>query len=217
MDSDLQAIKLTKHMSTHIAAMRVGHGPRSLIVVSAYFKFNVHTSAWTYSLGDVAETIIGADTNGHSPRWHSKDLDQRGRIVEDFINDFNLSVINTAGNIDTYARHDMGSANIDVTLSTQGMVDGVKGWLVSDVTDSDHRLLSYTVDMAPPRVRRENKRFDVKRANWDLFTQELSRSALTVQSTAGIEEHASSLTNAIVAAATKASPVKARRRWAICR
>ncbi|KAL5236481.1 hypothetical protein ACI65C_003891 [Semiaphis heraclei] len=124
---------------------------------------------------------------------------------------------NDLGNIDTYARPGMGSSNIDVTLSTQGAARGVTGWLVSDETDSDHRLLSYKVDLAAPRVRHENKRFDVKREDWDLFAQELARKALTVQSVADKNEHASTLTDAIIAAATKAIPVKAGRRWAICR
>lgn len=221
MDMDIQAIELSKNISTYIAAIRVGHGPRSLVLVSAYFKYNVHTSAFIDKLRtileDGAETTIGADTNGHSPRWHSRDLNQRGRVVEDLIDDFNLSVINTTGNIDTYARPGMGSSNIDVTLSTQGAARGVTGWLVSDETDSDHRLLSYKVDLAAPRVRHENKRFDVKREDWDLFAQELARKALTVQSVADKNEHASTLTDAIIAAATKAIPVKAGRRWAICR
>lgn len=220
MDKDIQAIELSRHMSTHIAAIRVGHGLRSLVLVSAYFKYNVHTSAFTDKLRtileDGAETIIGADTNGHSPRWYSRDLNHRGRVVEDLIDDFNLSVINRAGMLDTYARPGMGSSNIDVTLSTHGSAGSVTGWLVSDVTDSDHRLLSYTVDQMAPIVRRE-KRFDVRRANWDLFTLELSREVGTVQSMAGVNEHASSLMDVIIAAATKAIPVKADRRWAISR
>jgi len=36
LDSELQVIELSKHTSKHIAAVRVGQGPRSLVLVSAY-------------------------------------------------------------------------------------------------------------------------------------------------------------------------------------
>jgi len=215
VDTDLQAIELTQYVSTHIAVIKVGLGPRTVILVSAYFKYNMPTHNFTEKLRTIldggTETIIGADTNGHSPRWHSADQNQRGRKVKDLINDFNLRIINTPGNMETYARQGMGSSNIDVTLSTQATARGVTNWLVSDVTDSDHRLLSYTVDIAPSKSQ-ESKRFDVRRADWDSFSQELAISVQSVQTTAGVYEHASTLTDAIIAAATKAIPSKASRR-----
>jgi len=220
MDNELQVIELTKHVSTHIAAIRVGHGPRSIVLVSAYFKYNVHTFAFTEKLRAILEcgmeTIIGADTNGHSPRWHSADHNQRGRIVEDLVDDFNLSVINAPGHLDTYSRHGMGSSNIDVTLSTLGIANNITSWLVSDVTDSDHRLLSYAVDVTDNRPH-ESKRFNISRANWDRFSQELVRSVSTVQTESGVDVHASTLIDAIVTAAKKAIPTTAGRRWNIKR
>jgi len=220
MDTNIQAIEMTQHNSSHIAAIKVGHGPRTVILVSAYFKYSVPTIYFTEKLRTILEsgneTIIGADTNGHSPRWHSADLNQRGRIVEDLIDDYNLSIINTPGNIETYARRNMGSSNIDITLSTQATARDITNWLVSDVTDSDHRLLSYTVDVAID-TSQCSKRFDTRRADWDFFSQELAISVLSVQTTAGINEHASTLTDAIIESATKAIPLKANRRWAIHR
>ncbi|CAI6362952.1 unnamed protein product [Macrosiphum euphorbiae] len=220
MNNDLQVIELTQHVSTYTAAIRVGHGPRSAVLISAYFKYNMHTHAFTDKLRAilecVSETIIGADTNGHSPRWYSADLNQRGRIVEDLIDDYNLSIINSPGHMDTYARRGMGSSNIDVTLSTRGMAGNIMGWLVSDVTDSDHRLLSYALDITISRTQ-ESKRFDVGRADWDRFSQELARSILTVQTTAGLNAHASTLIGAITTAAKKAIPTRTGRRWNIKR
>jgi len=173
MDTDIQAIELTQHNSTNIAVIKVGLGSRTVILVSAYFKYSVPTHNFTEKLRTIleggTETIIGADTNGHSPRWHSADQNQRGRIVEDLIDDYDLRIINTPGNMETYARQGMGSSNIDVTLSTQAMARGITNWLVSDVTDSDHRLLSYTVDIVT-ETSQGSKRFDIRRADWDSFS-----------------------------------------------
>jgi len=49
----------------------------------------------------------------------------------------------------------------------------------------------------------------------DLFTYELARTTLSITTTAGINEHAFTLMNAIIAAATKSIPVVGGRRWAI--
>ncbi|KAE9521342.1 hypothetical protein AGLY_018256 [Aphis glycines] len=220
MNNDLQVIELTKHVSTHIAAIRMGHGPRSIILVSAYFKFNIHSYAFTEKLRAIlesgTETIIGADTNGHSPRWHSVDLNQRGRIVEDLIDDYNLNIVNAPGHLDTYSRHGMGSSNIDVTLSTQATACNITGWLVSDATDSDHRLLSFNLCIMTYKTQ-ESERYDTSRADWDRFSQELARSVLTVQTAAGLDVHASTLTDAITTAAKKAIPIRTGRRWNIKR
>lgn len=220
MNNDLQVIELTKHVSTYIAAIRMGHGQRSIILVSAYFKFNIHSYAFTEKLRAIlesgTETIIGADTNGHSPRWHSVDLNQRGRIVEDLIDDYNLNIVNAPGHMDTYSRHGMGSSNIDVTLSTQATACNITGWLVSDATDSDHRLLSYNLCIMTYKTE-ESERYDTSRADWDRFSQELARSVLTVQTAAGLDVHASTLTDAIAIAAKKAIPIRTGRRWNIKR
>jgi len=131
MDSELQTVELSKHKTAHIVAVSVGHEPRTLTLVSAYFKYNMYTNRFTDKLRSILEdgreTIIGADTNGHSPIWHSGDLNQRGRVVEDLINEFNLHVVNSPGNIETYARRGMGASNIDVTMCTQGAKGGVTG------------------------------------------------------------------------------------------
>lgn len=118
-----------------------------------------------------------------------------------------MNIINSPGNIETYARSGMGSSNIDVTMSTQGMTSGVTGWPVSDVTDS---LLSYAVDLPSPIIRQEGRRFNVRRADWNLFSRELEIRILSIAATASINEHASTLTSAIIAAV-------GGRRWAIHR
>lgn len=107
MDTNIQAIELTQHTSTHIAVIKVGLGSGTVTLASAYFKYSMPTHYFTEKLRTILEggneTIIGADTNGHSLRWHSADQNQRGRIVEELIDDYDLRIINTPGNMETYA------------------------------------------------------------------------------------------------------------------
>lgn len=69
------------------------------------------------------------------------------KIVEDPINDFDLTILNTLGNIDIYPRYGMGSSNIDVRFSISETNSSVSEWLVSEETDSDYRVLIYTIDL----------------------------------------------------------------------
>jgi len=221
MDSELQAVELSKHSTTYIAAVKIGHEPKTLTLVSAYFKYNMHTTWFTDKLRSILEdgreTIIGADTNGHSPKWHSRDLNQRGRVVEDLIDDFNLHVINSPGNLDTYARRGMGASNIDVTMCTQGMKDDVTEWRVYDVTDSDHRLLSFTIDLPAPRTSHGGTKYNEKKANWVLFSLELIRRTSNITNSADVNVYATTITSVITAAASASIPVVRNRRWAIKR
>lgn len=90
--------------------------------------------------------LIGADTNGQSFRWHSRDENARGRHFVDVIDGFGLTVANRHGEMDTYYRDGMGSSNIDVTIADQQTVDRIKDWKVCDATDSDHRVLEFRID-----------------------------------------------------------------------
>lgn len=91
-------------------------------------------------------TIIGVDSNAHSDMWHSQGNNNtrrvKGRKVEGLIRDLLLVVHNQSNQLNTYSRTDMGSSNIDITLSTQDFEYNVRNWRVNtEITDSDHRLI----------------------------------------------------------------------------
>jgi len=82
--------------------------------------------------------------------WHSQGKNNTGRVkrrkVEVMIKDLLLQVHNQLNQTNTYSRTDMGSSNIDITLSTKDLEYNVKNWRVNtEITDSDHRLKSFTV------------------------------------------------------------------------
>jgi hypothetical protein len=66
----------------------------------------------------------------------------------------------------TYCKTDMGTSNIDVTMSTQNLANNVRNWRVrKDITDSDHRLISFILltnnDVTVSQLR-ERKRFNTE-------------------------------------------------------
>jgi len=120
-----QVISLGTYNSNYATVIRAsyGKGPCDIIVlVSAYFKYNVptilHTERLDQILNKEKRVLVGADTNGHSKLWHAPKRNKRGRIVEELIEKFELTVHNVHGKINTYDRERMESSNIDVTMST---------------------------------------------------------------------------------------------------
>ncbi|CAI6372033.1 unnamed protein product [Macrosiphum euphorbiae] len=69
----------------------------------------------------------------------------------------------------------MGSSNIDVTMSTSDIKNKIKSWDVKNVTDSDHRVLSFELVIDGPRIEKTTSpRFNVRTADWDLFHSTLA-------------------------------------------
>jgi len=170
----LRAIELTALSSPYVAAVNITEGQNSnATIVSAYFKYNMPTSTFTEKLRTILEleacTVIGADVNGHSTLWHCLTSNNRGRFVEELIGDLDLTVVNKPTTLFTYDREGMGRSNVDVTMTSPTMKH-----LVSDITDSDHNVLSYTLGVRGIRTTGpEPQRFNVSKSNWDRFTQSL--------------------------------------------
>ncbi|CAI6376697.1 unnamed protein product [Macrosiphum euphorbiae] len=176
-----QSILLGAYSSSHTVAIRVRFGPRQLddvILVSSYFKYNTPTILHIERLSQIMEKekriLIGVDTNGHSKLWFSETRNRRGRTVDEFIHKYGLRVHNIAGQMNTFRRRDNRTSNIDVTLTTADIGHKVRNWLVSDETDSDHRVISYNllVRKPPPRIPGP-VRYNAKTADWDLFNTTL--------------------------------------------
>jgi len=118
--------------------------------------------------------LIAADTNGHSPRWHSTSRNRRGRLTEQLIEKHNLCIHNSAGQMNTFCRRDGRTSNINVTLSTETIKNTIKGWSVSDLTDSDHRVIAFTIKKAKYKMPAfHEKRYILKTADWDKFNTAL--------------------------------------------
>jgi len=64
------------------------------------------------------------------------------------IDKYNLKFHNTADQPNTFCRLDGHTSNIDVTLSTENIGNTVRDWSVRDLTDSDHRVISYSITVA---------------------------------------------------------------------
>ncbi|VVC87289.1 unnamed protein product [Leptidea sinapis] len=126
-----------------------------LYMVSAYFQYCENIETHIHHLDRVLEAlqgkpiVIGADTNTHSPLWHSRreqyegrgaEVNRRRLAMESFIHSKGLLEHNKEGEPFTFNMIN-GSSNIDVTITTRGVP--VRQWRVrQEVSSSDHQLIT---------------------------------------------------------------------------
>lgn len=212
-NNKIKAIKLGQFTTRYIAVARIGIGSSKddVVIVSAYFRYNKPTTMFTELLTNISlanrRLLIGADCNGHSIRWHNNSTNTRGKIVEELVDDQDLRIINTPQDLKTYKRNEMGESNIDITLASPSIKRLVRGWTVTDRTDSDHRTLEFTLNLKSPKKKIVNPgtRFRTDKADWDKFRLTLLGLKTNILGDS-VDEIACSLTEAIVQAARLSMP-----------
>lgn len=204
---------MRKNCTKYVAVARISWSDKeadNIQLISAYFKFAIPTvdfiNVIKNSLTD-GKTLIGADVNGHSRMWHSNDTNLRGRLVEDMIQENHLTVHNLPGHIHTYSRHNMGQSNIDVTLSTPGLSRLIGDWKVVDITDSDHRAITFRLKKKVKiKALVNDTRFCTKRADWEEYRICLANRYANLDGALTVSQRASDYTNALREAAQTAIP-----------
>lgn len=180
--------------STHITVVHIGGW--DLYMVSAYFQYSDPIDPYLHRLGNIldrlrgARVVICADTNAHSPLWHSlprhyvgrgQEVADRRAKMEDFIGARRLVVHNADGHLPTFSTAN-GESYVDVTLSTRGV--RVSEWRVTNESSSDHRLIVFGVGGGTTGERDEDeearsdlrpgepcalRRYRDRGVDWDLF------------------------------------------------
>ncbi|CAI6370882.1 unnamed protein product [Macrosiphum euphorbiae] len=159
-------------------------------------------------------TIIGGDINAFSTRWGSKKTNNKGKLVEEFIDNEQLVLINKNGQPYTFSGP-RGENNIDVTLTTQDLSAKVKNWSVLDgIITSDHRLIYYEIGEGTTFSKLIiKKRYVTKKADWEKFNRELvMQTQLIYNQDSDLESRTESIMQAITRASDKAIPKQKQKR-----
>lgn len=130
---------------------------------------------------DTNLVIIGGDCNASSPWWGEEVEDERGTALMEFAYQHNLIILNE-GSVPTFwvIRNNRECKSIvDVTLCTSQTQDRVTNWKVDKdiVTTSDHRSITFEVQLdlstRANEVRKSTRLYNTKKADWELFREEL--------------------------------------------
>lgn len=123
-----------------------------------------------------------------------------------------LVIHNLPSELHTYHREGIGESNIDVTLSTPEVSNRIIRCKVSDLTDSDHRVLSFDLyhKRTPNQESEPKVRYAVGKANWPEFCKKLRIELNNSKTHFGgtYQEAANALEEAINKAASASIPTR---------
>ena len=115
--------------------------------------------------------IVVGDMNAHSPMWHDPRQDNRGRKIEKFLDDNNLTCLNTSG--PTYFRtFDQASSSVDLALITSNKAADYRWEISEELHGSDHFPITITEegDKHPPT---RTPKWKIEKADWLEFRDKM--------------------------------------------
>ena len=116
------------------------------------------------------------DFNGHHTMWGCRDINPRGKIIEDFLSDENLCIFND--DTTTYLHPASGSATaIDLSLCDPDLYLDYTWWINDDLCSSDHYPIFIESNNSVVEERVQHWR--LHRADWEAF-QQSSEESLTI-------------------------------------
>ena len=144
--------KLSQFCDQHTVCVEVQSPAVTFYAVSCYFQFAEQLERYLGFLSNILKElrgkkiIFGIDSNEKSSLWGSDITNQRGEVVENFIAEYNLHVLNNS-TTPTFTSI-RGDVNIDITLVTENLFPHISSWRVLlGVTTSDHRVLETRIKL----------------------------------------------------------------------
>ena len=116
------------------------------------------------------ELLVLSDCNGHSTLWNMPQTNPRGRILEGFIAESGLQVINK-GNEVTFHREGVGTI-VDITLASPKLVPAISNWAVTNICPSSDHLAPQMV-IKLDSIETEYK-WNFHKTNWEGFSKDLT-------------------------------------------
>ncbi len=122
--------------------------------------------------------VLGLDSNAHSTMWGEESTNNRGEILELWMAEMNLSIVNR-GRVPTFVLlNGSRSTIIDITLVNSWALDLTTDWCVEvgESSLSDHRKITFQVRAEVPQKKILRRAF--RKANWLHFNKALHNKGL---------------------------------------
>lgn len=150
-----------------------------MLICSAYFPYDSMENPPTeeflnlirYCKSNAIPLISSIDANAHHHAWGSKDINDRGKSLLEFILSSDL-MINNIGCKPTFVIKNRSEV-LDLTLSSPELFSAITDWKVTDqILTSDHRCIRFNLDLdtQPPLLFR-----NPAATNWNTFTNNVVR------------------------------------------
>ena len=181
-DLRFKELQATERLGMESSAIRVFSSRREYIDINNIYLPNTSTQETFFDPAIVnanPSSLILGDLNGHSPMWDENIArDARGEVIENFIVDSNLVVLND-GSTTRVSRVEGGSSSTpDLSLAGERWSNKCSWTTLEAIGASDHLpieiILDSKIDIAPTPPRPAKwKRTGV---NWEPFTEAVKES-----------------------------------------
>jgi len=178
-EENTQVFRIAVGETEHIMCVHVVTDAEELYIINVYCQFSLPIEPFLDKIERILSKIRGCnviitmDSNAKLLIWNSKETDERGRIVEEFLIHNELFVAYLPCDIPTYMST-QGISNIDLTIVGGNILAAIHDWKVLNIcTTSDHNLIlfDYSRPLNKRRDLHRQQNFNIKKANWDKFEQ----------------------------------------------
>ena len=146
--------------------------------------------------------MLVGDFNGHNVLWGSNDNDPRGELIEDFITENNICLMNDKSN--TYLDSGKGTfSSLDLSLCHPSLYLDYEWSVCEDQHGSDH--FPILIESVQTHGEDHNPKWKLHKADWDLFNN-LCNESLTDTSPSDSSDPITDFTSSLIAISEKCIP-----------
>jgi len=148
---------------------------KEITTISLYIPPNLTNVDLNEKLENIIEQvdspfIIACDCNAHHPSWGSSYSDRRGKIIDEWITNNSLTVMNNGDH--TYVHPNGKQTNIDITVASNDIAAYLDWSVYPQLYDSDHYPINIDINLqSAPTV--SPSYWHLKTANWDMYRKHL--------------------------------------------
>ena len=146
--------------------------------------------------------LLLGDFNGHNILWGNKENNSRGEIIENFITNNDICLMNDKSY--TYMHHPTGSfSSIDLSLCHPSLFLDFSWSVCKDQHHSDH--FPIVIQSNTSTVEDHNPKWKLNKANWEVF-QSLCTETITLESFKDSSDPLSDFTYSLIDISSKCIP-----------
>ena len=180
----LDTILIKQLSDEDTVVLEIIHRGLRMIIASLYFDITRHIDSDLRKIEKIVQhakgagALIAIDSNSRSSLWHDVITNKRGRILEEFLLNQQLYILNEESQQTTF-RSSRGASNIDITVTNGRLLSTVTDWEISDQDScSDHSIIRYVIrQRTAPRlsINNDEARYKVNDEGKQKFQENLLR------------------------------------------
>jgi hypothetical protein len=148
----IDALLIHQMSEEDIIVVEITHGNKNFIAVSIYLDIGKDITEDLNKINNILQLakgkglLVAIDSNARSNMWHNVITNKRGRLLEEFVIENRLHIINEESRLTTF-ESSRGNSNVDLTLTDNKMVALVKRWQCNEQESfSNYRIITFQVE-----------------------------------------------------------------------